>query len=359
MFINPTKTLLTPIHTIKRINPKFTYPQSGITFDIPRFPSIDMCEALQMNTIAKNKRYQELSHKIPTQATDKDLERLLSDNIDDSYNRAVWINPKDSKGYYLLKEDETKNGNLKLRILNEDGAFVKNATVQPQKVILTDLDIGKQLYIDVRGLCLSHADRIDVFARRFNPFAKYQFEYISSDSDIKYLKDEITPDTTCISASYGIFSKTKPKKISNDFRDNYINDFKFQSPEDVKILNILSDLTSKTRFLAGAGNSGEDVVSLYLMKTGCEGVGGLNKIGEPDICSSSRDLTLTQHYEPFSFNITATKEGINITGLKGTDIEYPTDLPEGQYLGKNSGTSYSTPIRAAKLALNKMMEGVV
>ena len=122
---------------------------------------------------------------------------------------------------------------------------------------------------------------------------------------------------------------------------------------------ILSDLTSKTRFLTGAGNSGEDVVSLYLMKTGCEGVGGLNKIGEPDICSSSRNLTLTQHYEPFSFNITTTKEGINITGLKGTDIEYPTDLPEGQYLGKNSGTSYSTPIRAAKLALNKMMEGVV
>ncbi len=128
MFINPTKSLLTPIHTIKRINPRFTYPKSNITFDIPRFPSVDMCEALQMNTIAKNKRYQELSHKIPQKATDKDLNRLLSDNIDDSYNRAIWINPKNSKGYYLLKEDEAKNGNIKLRILNEEGAFVKNAT---------------------------------------------------------------------------------------------------------------------------------------------------------------------------------------------------------------------------------------
>ena len=56
MFINPTKTLLTPIHTIKRINPRFTYPKSDITFDIPRFLSIDMCEALQMNTIAKKQK---------------------------------------------------------------------------------------------------------------------------------------------------------------------------------------------------------------------------------------------------------------------------------------------------------------
>lgn len=359
MFINPTKSFLTPIHTIKRINPRFTYPKSNITFDIPRFPSVDMCEALQMNTIAKNKRYQELSHKIPQKATDKDLNRLLSDNIDDSYNRAIWINPKNSKGYYLLKEDEAKNGNIKLRILNEEGAFVKNATIQPQKVILTDLYLDKQHYTDIKGISLSHTDIIETLAHRFNPFAKYQFKEITSDTDIKHLKGEITPNTTCISASYGIFTNTKPHSTSRDFRDDYIKDFTSQNPEDAKVLNILNDLTSKTRFLAGAGNNGEEKVALYLMKTGCEGVGGLNKIGEPDIFSSSRDLTLTQHYEPFSFDITTTKEGLNITGLKGTDIDYPTDLPEGQYLGKLSGTSYSTPVRAAKLALNKMMEGVI
>ena len=331
MFINPTKTLFTPIHTIKRINPRFTYPKSGITFDIPRFPSVDMREALQMNTIAKNKRYQELSHKIPTQATDKDLDRLLSDKFEDSYNRAVWINPKDSKGYYLLKEDEAKNGNIKLRILNEDGAFVKNATIQPQKVILTDLYMAQFHCTDIVGMPLSHSDVIDTLARRFNPFAKYKFEGIASNNDIKYLKDEITPNTSCISASYGVFTNTKPNPTSNDFREDYIKDFTSKNPKEAKILNILKDLTSKTRFLAGAGNDGEDKVALYLMKTGCEGVGGLNKIGEPHIASSSRDLTLTQHYEPFSFDITATKEGLNITGLKGTDLEYPTDLPEGQY----------------------------
>ena len=359
MFINPTKTLLTPIRTIKRINPRFTYPKSDITFDIPRFPSIDMCEALQMNTIAKNERYQELSHKIPPKATDMDLNRLLSENIDDSYNRAIWINPKDSKGYYLLKEDETKNGNIKLRILNENGTFLKNATIQPQEAILTDLYLTKQHCTDIEGISLSHTDIIETLALRFNPFAKYKIKQIASDADIKQLNNEITPNTTCISASYGVFVNKKSNQTSKDFRDDYIKEFLSQNPKDAKILNILNDLTSKTRFLASAGNNGEEKVALYLMKTGCEGVGGLNKIGEPDIFSSSRNLTLTQHYEPFTFDITATEEGLNITGLKGTDIDYPTDLPAGQYLGKLSGTSYSTPVRAAKLALNKMMEGVI
>lgn len=359
MLINPTKILLAPMHKIERINPRFVYPQAGITFDIPRFPSVDMREAIQMNTIAKNQRYQELSHKIPTQATDRDLERLLSDDIDSSYNRAIWINPKNSKGYYLLKENESKNGNIKLRILNEKGSFVKNATVQPKTVILTDCDFGQELYTNVFGLSLSHSDVIDTLARRYNPFAKYKFKPISTNNDIKSLRKEITPDTSCISASYGVFVDKKLESKSFDFRDDYIKEFNLQAPQEAKVLNILKELSTQTRVLAGAGNDGENKVALYLMKTGCEGVGGLNKLGETDIASSSRDLTLTQHYEPFSFDITTTEEGLNISGLKGTDLDYPTGLPAGQYIGKFSGTSYSTPVRAAKLALNKMLEGVL
>ena len=45
--------------------------------------------------------------------------------------------------------------------------------------------------------------------------------------------------------------------------------------------------------------------------------------------------------------------------MKGTDIELDADIPDGTFLGTIKGTSFSTPVRAAKLSLNEMMQGIL
>ena len=142
--------------------------------------------------------------------------------------------------------------------------------------------------------------------------------------------------------------------------------------------------------------------------------------------SGSRSSKYTQHYEKGEYPVTQTPEGVNITGLTGTDIvleknpfvgktlgrirrfiwsvpeeseliqkhgyekgknlykelsekykkynvyssqlHFPNAKYEGDnaiaelYIPKNiniSGTSFSTPTRVAKLALNDMMEGIL
>ena len=51
------------------------------------------------------------------------------------------------------------------------------------------------------------------------------------------------------------------------------------------------------------------------------------------------------------------KIGINITGLPGTDLPY--NKKKKHLLRFIQGTSYSTPIRVGKIALNDMMEGII
>ena len=43
--------------------------------------------------------------------------------------------------------------------------------------------------------------------------------------------------------------------------------------------------------------------------------------------------------------------------MKGTDLLIPHNYDENMYLGKIRGTSFSTPVRAAKLALDDIMRG--
>ena len=49
--------------------------------------------------------------------------------------------------------------------------------------------------------------------------------------------------------------------------------------------------------------------------------------------------------------------GVNITGLEGTDL--PLNRKTKRLPNILGGTSYATPIRTAKLALNDMMEGIL
>lgn len=345
---------------IHGINQKLEYPRSGKSFELPRFISVEMQQAQIMNRIAKNREYQLYSNMIPAKATNEDLKRLTSESMEESYNRAIWINPKTSKPYYLLGEGEDKNGNVHLRILDKDGQFVKNAKVKPKEVILTDLLDGMNHITQIADVDFVHTDFIDILASRYNPFAKYKVVQIKSDSDIVNLRNELSPDTSFISASYGVYHK-KPEGVrgGKNIQKTLLQNIKDTQPEELDLFEDLKSLSKDVRVLASAGNRGENEVAGLLLNTGFEGVGGLNMAGHVDTNSASRNSFFTQHYEPFTFPITKTKDGINISGLKGTDIELDADIPDGTFLGTIKGTSFSTPVRAAKLSLNEMMQGIL
>lgn len=136
-------------------------------------------------------------------------------------------------------------------------------------------------------------------------------------------------------------------------------DTSFQT-KDPKATQQLDNILKRTRMLYSAGNDGNGYVNTILAHNGIEGVGGLDKNGQISKHSSSADKLFTQHYEQYSFLVTLTDGGVNITGLRGTD--YPLrhkKAPEGLEIQIISGTSFSAPIRAAKIALNDMMQGVL
>lgn len=352
--------LLTPKQSIKGINPKLIYPYTGKSFDLPRFISTEMQEAKAMNRIAKHNDYIVYSNTIPPKATQADIIKLTDDNY--TYKRAVWINPKDSKPYYLLENFKEKNGNTNIRILNKDGEFVKNASIPTKEIILTDLDVGTKPKRNIFGINFSHTDFIEIIARRYNPFATYKIKHISNDNDIFNLKKEITPNTSCLSMSFGIYHNKPPlAQTGIETKEVMQYNIKKLAPEEFINLQKHKELSSKVRVLASSGNDGHRKVGILLLNTGFEGVGGLDKKGFVDINSSSRNSYFTQHYEPYSFNISKTKNGINVSELKGTDIEidFEQDIPEGKIIDRLAGTSFSAPIRAAKIALNEMMKGII
>lgn len=352
---------------IHGVNPILTYPPSGKSFDLPRFSSVEMLMARVMNRIAINNDYVTRSKKVFKSKTvlEQDLKRLKSETIEDSYKRAFWINPKDKKGYHLLDEGLTNDGKQKLRILNEQGEFVKNAEVVPKTIILSDIKEGQNIPIIKSGdTVLSHTDLINIYARRFNPFAIYKTAPVDLNGQgakvFNEIIDKVDNNTTCVALSYANIVQLESAKASGkplkEFIQNYL---KNDAKEDYEAQKGLEKLAKKTRVLAGAGNRGENSINTFLSHQGVEGVGGLHDWGVVHPDSSSRNSIFTQHYEPFDYRVKTTNEGVNVTELSGTD--YPLKFPHeaGSFLGVISGTSFATPVRAAKLALNEMMEGIL
>lgn len=353
---------------IHGINPVVTCLTNGKRTELSRYNSVEMIQAKVMNNIAKTDLYKLLSNKTNfPKAEAKDVERLTSTSLDSTYNRAVWINPKDKKGYYLLDEGITKSGNQKLRILNSDGVFVKNATVGRKTVILSDL-VNNIPIIDTHGSQghLNHTDIVNIVARRYNPFAKYktiQHEKPSKVETFKQMQSKIDDNTSCISCSYGEETEMNPRLFNKPNVDRMyaykqllsMRNGITRTDAEKEVDNVLK----RTRLLYSAGNDGENFINNLLAHSGVEGVGGLDSVGNISKHSSSVDTIFTQHYEQYKFPVTTTKEGINITGLKGTDYPFRHHGQVGELIQTFSGTSFSAPIRAAKLALNDMMEGVL
>ena len=426
---------------IHGINPSLKYETSGKYFELPRFSSVEMQQARMMNKIAIRQIKTPVNRKYE-KATVQDYKRLTSEAIEDTYSRVEWTNPKDGKTYNLIKQGMTDDGKIKVRILDAEGAFIKEAELTPKNIIILDNFQEQTRFFD-----LSHGDLVSVYARRYNPFANY----------IKIQKDLTNPDSqTNINAiKEAIKRKGKIDYISFSYSINVkgVKSHKLkisQLPDRMQKLikqdSSRLDNIKDARILCSAGNSNSQESAknitnhLLVSQERIEGVGALSNSGKIADFSASRNSEITQHYELGEFVPRLTPYGINVTGLKGTDIEINPKLFEayrhnplagksvervnnlinkiqteinnlhkeavglfkqkkniseilnekqkidkkimmyeqrkkklfdfanqlfridGRYEispEKITGTSFSTPVRSAKLALNDMMEGIL
>ena len=426
---------------IHGINPSLKYETSGKYFELPRFSSVEMQQARMMNKIAIRQIKTPVNKK-KEKATVQDYKRLTSEAIEDTYSRVEWTNPKDGKTYNLIKQGMTDDGKIKVRILDAEGAFIKEAELTPKNIIILDNFQEQTRFFD-----LSHGDLVSVYARRYNPFANYikiQKDLTSPDlhADINAVKEAIKREGKAdyISFSYSVNVKgVKSHKVK-------ISQLPDRMQKLIKQDSSRLDNIKDARILCSAGNSNSQESAknitnhLLVSQERIEGVGALSNSGKIADFSASRNSEITQHYELGEFVPRLTPYGINVTGLKGTDIEINPKLFEAyrhnplagksvervnnlinkiqteinnlhkeavglfkqkkniseilnekQKIDKKimmyeqrkkklldfanqlfridgcyeispekiTGTSFSTPVRSAKLALNDMMEGIL
>lgn len=331
------------------INPTLTYTPTGKSFELPRFCTKEMQIARKMNKTAIHQIKQQGLERIYPKATPQDLKRLTSETIEDSYSRVEWTNPKDGMVYNLLKQGKTDNGKVIVRILDREGAFIKEAELSPSKIMIYDsettpVDFGK-FYEK-----MSHGETVKRFVQRANPFADVEFinvDHKRSENTIfniiLNLQDELKmlhkriaagEKVDYISLSLGLNHNIVKPEVMLQKSGKTLSEFKITS-ENYPTSQFLR-LHPNVRILQAAGNSGKDVISPDLMFKGVEGVGTLDKTGKVAEFSSTRSSLLTQHYEQGVFRKTPTKYGLGFFDNHSTDLQIsPEFLERAQsYLGK-------------------------
>ncbi len=399
--------------------------------ELPRFSSPEMVMARTLNKIAIKGTKAPKTFTFP-KATPQDLKRLTSNTIADSYSRVTWTNPIDGKIYHILKESEISDGNIAVRILNEDGLFLKNASIKPKRIIV--IDDFEQNKSSIYGL--SHGEIVTTFLRRHNPFA--QVETINTG-----YADSMCPE---------FFEPFKQilQRIKQGEKIDYIScskgaicystnkNMRGKIPQFQPITDVAN---SGTRVLFASGNSLDNpkgtANQVLLLADKVEGVGSLSpQTHKLSNFSSARNSFFTQHYEVGEHYVRPTEYGANITSLSGTDLvitnpKYKQEVENNILIGKTKervdkllekiqseikeiqikriglmrgqidfealrkleqrqntleqrrikliqlknatrlengkyeatekffGTSFSTPIRTAKLALTDMLQGVI
>lgn len=331
------------------INPKTAFhginPSSvieGERYVFPRFCSVEMQTAVKMNKNVLQK-LRTIPDRTYPKATAEDLRRLTSDTIEDSFARVEWTNPKDGKIYNILKQGETQDGKVAVRILDKDGGFVKEAELTPKVIGIND----KFSNIDESGgFGLSHGDLCLTYAKRNNPFARYvtfdtSLGEIASGSELRdvnsYLKKGGKLDY--LSCSYGADCSTTTKVYTPNQDTLFLE---LVSPYDALIRKY------NTRILVAGSNKKPNEVRtaneisnrILVMNSKVEGVGSINpETRRISDFSLSRNSELTQHYEVGEYTPYVTKNGLNITGLSGTDIScknrYLQSLQENPLIGKS------------------------
>ncbi len=301
---------------------------------LPRFSSPEMVMARTLNKVAIKGAKAPKVFTYP-KATPQDLKRLTSNTLKDSYSRVTWTNPKDGKIYHILKESELPDGNIAIRILNEDGSYLKNASIKPEKIIV--IDDFEQNKKSIYGI--SHGEIVTTFLRRNNPFA--QIETINTG-----LADTMNPE-------FLEHFKQILQRIKSGEKIDYIScskgaicystckDMRGKFPQFQPITDVAD---SGTRVLFASGNSIDNPTGtanqILLLADKIEGVGSLSpQTHKLSKFSSSRNSFFTQHYEVGEHYIRPTEYGANITGLQGTDIvinnpKYKQEVENNILIGK-------------------------
>lgn len=328
----------------------------------------------QLNKIAINEtKGDRMVYTFP-KATPEDLKRLTSLKMEDTYKRTTWTNPKDNKVYHLLEEERAKD-KVKVRILDQDGAFVKNADLKPANIVIFDS------FFSPRGF--THGEMMETFVRRFNPFANVErlehkkglienIKYrgrLPMHLELKRFQELEQKMAKGKSVDFISVSESNLVDASDVIKENGKTQQAYvaQSGLITQLRPVFESIMSKgARIFEAAGNESDYakiLVSDRLAINGVEGVGSLRH-GKIASDSCSRNSVFTQHYEKRDFKARLVNDkngnpiGINVTGLSGTDI--PLNWKTKRMVNHNfGGTSYATPVRVAKLSLTQMMEGVL
>lgn len=364
--LGKTSILQTRSNSFVGKNITLNYKNNGEYFCLPRFFTKEMREARMMNRFAiqdlKSKKvFSDLSKADP-----KDLIRLIDTSSEANLSRVQWVNPKDGKLYYLLKNGETDSGLPIVRILDENVNFVKEAVLKKRNIVVCEIDIGDKGLADFNGL--SHSDLTTLFIRKHNPFVETKLcliDKFSKSNDEKILKI-IDSDTAALSCAFGASLTYKPRGFLEKIYYKYFNkklkinpvsmENKLAKYKSESIINF-DNIPKNVRVFISSGNNGKNSYNKYLAFKNVEGVGSLDSFGKVADYSASRNSYFTQHYELGEFPTMQVPEGFMLTGSSAIDIPFKSD--KFKELRTLCGTSFSVSIRAAKVVLNQMMEDIL
>lgn len=339
-----------------------------------RFSTAEGRVARSLNKIAIKAQKAERMTYTFSKATPADLERLTSKKIEDSYKRVTWTNPKDNKVYHILEEGR-ENGKINVRILDKDGAFLKNAQLEPKNIVVFDT------FYSPRGV--THGEMMETFVKRFNPFANverlpykkniYEMIRYHGRSPLHLFLERFVDleqkmaqgkkvDFISISETH-MLDIAKVKGEKGAIQKEYVN----RSPFVEVFRPVYRGIIEKgARILESAGNDTRNATTQVFDQLAIDGVEGVGSLVRGKIAkdSCSRNSVFTQHYEQRNFKAVPVHDengkaiGVSVTGLGGVDL--PLTWKTKKLIGRHfGGTSYSTPIRVAKLSLNDMMKDII
>ncbi len=345
-------------------NPSLSYRPTAPAIDLPRFITENMREARVMNQAVLTQLKSSKKKNAFPKASNADLKILTDKTYTASFQKTVWVNPKNGKSYHLINSGSDKNGRIIVRILDKDGGFVKEIPIKKKKILVFEPESNECS----KTLNMRHSDLMSLFVKRYNPFADVKVCFWHDKLNLsKEVLKEIDKDTAAISCAFQNAESIIPKNKISKFYYEFFNKRVKVTPKHLfeslkqnldSEIKEFSVIPQHVRVFMAAGNYGKNSYNRYLVLKNVEGVGSLDCRGKVADFSGSRNSYFTQHYELGEFPVLQTPDGYSFTGTNDIDIPLKSDkfrLLEATL----RGSSISVSIRAAKAVLNQMMENIL
>ncbi len=344
---------------------KFPYRSSDIIYSAPinkQSMTLSQAEALKARVLAafppktENemlaiKMNQQAIHSIKYGISKRFRGASIEDLVilqDDNIRKYVYQNPNSGNLYHLIHKGRDKQGNILLKALDSDGAFVSDLCIKPKKIVIVDTYSPLRESINP----VSHGEKVEKYLLANNPCVEIYRCNIPSDDNSNMDCDNI------LSAFENIL-----KMVESGHEFNYINCSFAQEKNLKEVYSLVIDnkmgvektkaikqifasginvnkysekfncLTGKlldknVRTIQSGGNGGAQCYSIDLAFSKSEGVGGLDYSGKIMRESASRLLDGAWHYEQGRFQQINRSNGVNVTNTTGVDLLFPQELPE-------------------------------